>query len=573
MFTIVDGVSIIAIVVLVVAITFVIKAIKVVPQQSAWVVERLGKFHATLQPGLNIVVPFIDRVAYKHSLKEVPLDTPSQVCITKDNTQLQVDGVLYFQVTDPQRASYGASNYILAITQLVTDHAAFGDRQAGARPHLRGTRVHQPQRRLGDRRSGDELGRQGPALRDQGHHAAQCDPALDAAADHCGAREARTDRLVGRPQAGADQHRHRRARSADCALRGREDGADQHRAGRGRRRARGRGSNRPRDPDGGRDDPPAGRHRGGQPARGGPLRRRVRQPREDQQHAHRARQPGGRREPDRVGADRRESQGAAPRQERLPAAAAAATRGAPIHAAAVFLAGSARPASRSAQAAATASESIGLPRWRWNPDRSAISRSSRPRKRGQCDRRGPARRARQGANVLDELQAVLARHADVADDQVGSLVAHDREGLVGRCREQDRRVAFAQYARHQFPRIGLVVDDENAGLVQRVQMRFGRQRRLEHRGGVGRRGARQRDAKQRSLAGAGAVPGHRAAVQDDQVPDDGQAEPESAAAAFARAVLLPEALEQVRQELRLDALALVVYFEHTVARRLRAAEP
>src|SRR5512145_652387 len=118
MFSIVDGVSIIAIVVLVVAITFVIKAIKVVPQQNAWVVERLGKFHAALQPGLNIVVPFIDRVAYKHSLKEVPLDTPSQVCITKDNTQLQVDGVLYFQVTDPQRASYGASNYILAITQL-----------------------------------------------------------------------------------------------------------------------------------------------------------------------------------------------------------------------------------------------------------------------------------------------------------------------------------------------------------------------------------------------------------------------------------------------------------------------
>ena len=118
MFSIVDGVSVIAIVILVVAITFVIKAIKVVPQQNAWVVERLGKFHASLQPGLNIVVPFIDRVAYKHSLKEVPLDTPSQVCITKDNTQLAVDGVLYFQVTDPQRASYGSSNYIVAITQL-----------------------------------------------------------------------------------------------------------------------------------------------------------------------------------------------------------------------------------------------------------------------------------------------------------------------------------------------------------------------------------------------------------------------------------------------------------------------
>ena len=71
-----------------------------------------------LNPGLNIIIPFIDRVAYKHSLKEVPLDTPSQVCITKDNTQLTVDGVLFFQVTDPQRASYGTSNYIIAITQL-----------------------------------------------------------------------------------------------------------------------------------------------------------------------------------------------------------------------------------------------------------------------------------------------------------------------------------------------------------------------------------------------------------------------------------------------------------------------
>ena len=100
------------------AVVFVIKTIKVVPQQHAWVVERLGKYHAILGPGLNIVIPFIDRVAYKHSLKEIPLDVPSQVCITRDNTQLQVDGILYFQVTDPMRASYGSSNYIMAVTQL-----------------------------------------------------------------------------------------------------------------------------------------------------------------------------------------------------------------------------------------------------------------------------------------------------------------------------------------------------------------------------------------------------------------------------------------------------------------------
>ena len=110
--------EIVALVVLVVAIVFVVQSVKVVPQQNAWVVERLGKYHGTLTPGLNILVPFIDRLAYKHSLKEIPLDVPSQVCITKDNTQLTVDGILYFQVTDPMRASYGSSNYIIAITQL-----------------------------------------------------------------------------------------------------------------------------------------------------------------------------------------------------------------------------------------------------------------------------------------------------------------------------------------------------------------------------------------------------------------------------------------------------------------------
>ena len=110
--------EIIALVILIVAIVFVIQSVKVVPQQNAWVVERLGKYHGTLTPGLNILVPFVDRLAYKHSLKEIPLDVPSQVCITRDNTQLQVDGILYFQVTDAMRASYGSSNYIQAITQL-----------------------------------------------------------------------------------------------------------------------------------------------------------------------------------------------------------------------------------------------------------------------------------------------------------------------------------------------------------------------------------------------------------------------------------------------------------------------
>jgi regulator of protease activity HflC (stomatin/prohibitin superfamily) len=108
----------IAIIVFVIAVLFISRSIKIVPQQSAWVVERLGKYHGYLPPGLNFIFPFIDKIAYRHSLKEVPLDVPSQVCITRDNTQLQVDGILYFQVTDPMRASYGSSNYIVAVTQL-----------------------------------------------------------------------------------------------------------------------------------------------------------------------------------------------------------------------------------------------------------------------------------------------------------------------------------------------------------------------------------------------------------------------------------------------------------------------
>jgi len=113
-----EGTLGLGLVLLVLAVVFIIKAVKQVPQQQAWIIERLGKYRHTLSPGLNFILPFVDKVAYKHSLKEVPLDVPSQVCITRDNTQLTVDGVLYFQVTDPMRASYGSSNYIVAITQL-----------------------------------------------------------------------------------------------------------------------------------------------------------------------------------------------------------------------------------------------------------------------------------------------------------------------------------------------------------------------------------------------------------------------------------------------------------------------
>ena len=107
-----------AIIIAVIVAIYIFLSVKIVPQQHAWVIERLGKYAGTLAPGLKFIIPFVDKVAYKHSLKEIPLDVPSQVCITRDNTQLQVDGILYFQVTDPMRASYGSSNYITAVTQL-----------------------------------------------------------------------------------------------------------------------------------------------------------------------------------------------------------------------------------------------------------------------------------------------------------------------------------------------------------------------------------------------------------------------------------------------------------------------
>ncbi len=136
------------------------------PQQNAWVIERLGKFFRVLEPGLNLIVPFLDRVAYKHSLKEFPLDVAEQVCITRDNTQLAVDGIIYFQVVDPRLASYGSSNYVQAITQLAQTalRSVIGkmelDKTFESRDEINHTIVG------GARRGGAHLGHQGAALRD-----------------------------------------------------------------------------------------------------------------------------------------------------------------------------------------------------------------------------------------------------------------------------------------------------------------------------------------------------------------------------------------------------------------------
>ncbi|HEX8171980.1 MAG TPA: stomatin-like protein [Thermoanaerobaculia bacterium] len=112
------GSLIVTAVVAIFAMIVISKIVRVVPQQQAWVVERLGKYYQTLDAGLHILWPFLDTVRYKHSLKEIPLDVPEQVCITKDNVQVAVDGVLYFKVLNPERASYGISDYTYAVSQL-----------------------------------------------------------------------------------------------------------------------------------------------------------------------------------------------------------------------------------------------------------------------------------------------------------------------------------------------------------------------------------------------------------------------------------------------------------------------
>ncbi|MHB8211192.1 MAG: SPFH domain-containing protein [Acidithiobacillus sp.] len=111
--------SLIVILIVVVAAFFILRTtIRVVPQQRAWVVERLGKYHAVLEPGLNFIIPFLDRIAFRFDMREVPMEVPAQVCISFDNTTMTVDGVLYLQITDSVKAAYGSSNPFTAVIQL-----------------------------------------------------------------------------------------------------------------------------------------------------------------------------------------------------------------------------------------------------------------------------------------------------------------------------------------------------------------------------------------------------------------------------------------------------------------------
>ncbi|MBX3017135.1 MAG: SPFH/Band 7/PHB domain protein [Bdellovibrionaceae bacterium] len=107
-----------ALVFLIVAVIFAVSAIRIVPQQSAFVVERLGRYSRTMEPGPHFIVPFVDQIRYKHSLKEFVLDIPEQICITKDNVSVAIDGVVFFRIVDPFKATYGINNYAQGLVQL-----------------------------------------------------------------------------------------------------------------------------------------------------------------------------------------------------------------------------------------------------------------------------------------------------------------------------------------------------------------------------------------------------------------------------------------------------------------------
>ena len=115
-----DGVGLLIVAVILALLTLVViaKTAIVVPQQSAYVVERLGRYSGTLNAGFHILMPFVDTIRYRHSLKELAVDIPAQVCITRDNVQVGVDGVLYLKVLNPERASYGIMDFMFAISQL-----------------------------------------------------------------------------------------------------------------------------------------------------------------------------------------------------------------------------------------------------------------------------------------------------------------------------------------------------------------------------------------------------------------------------------------------------------------------
>jgi len=144
--------TVILIVLIVFAVTIFFKTIRIVPQKQACIVERLGKYYATLEAGLHMLIPFLDKIAYKHTLKEQAVDVPPQQCITKDNIAVEVDGILYMQVVDAKKASYGIDHYRFDATQLALQ-VFLNERTHGTSIHSKG-RLVRPELMIG----GLELG-------------------------------------------------------------------------------------------------------------------------------------------------------------------------------------------------------------------------------------------------------------------------------------------------------------------------------------------------------------------------------------------------------------------------------
>ena len=222
---IVSLVAAVAIVLLVIVV--ISKTAVIVPQQSAYVIERLGRYSRTLQAGFHILLPFLDTIAYKHTLKEQAIDISEQLCITRDNVQVGVDGVLYLQVLEPRQASYGITNYIFAISQLAqtTLRSEVGkidlDRTFEERSSIN---------RLNRERAGPglgALGREGAALRNPQHQPADRRAGRHGKTDARGARKARRDFELGGRARRQDQRGGRREAACHQGIRSHADSADQ----------------------------------------------------------------------------------------------------------------------------------------------------------------------------------------------------------------------------------------------------------------------------------------------------------------------------------------------------------
>ena len=155
--------------------------------------ERLGRFAGVMNAGFHILIPFIDVIRYRHSLKETASDIPAQVCITRDNVQVGVDGILYMKVLNPERASYGIADYVFAISQLAQTTLRSEIGKIDLDKTFEERNEHQYAGRHGTRQSVGILGRQGASLRDQEHHAAAGRAGGDGKADARRAGEARRD--------------------------------------------------------------------------------------------------------------------------------------------------------------------------------------------------------------------------------------------------------------------------------------------------------------------------------------------------------------------------------------------